>query len=109
MSDVDVIKFWDEYQANGMEAALATVGAESFEDLQDVVPTLVEEAKSRDIDLVEFLVEFDKHLAEKEDATGTDNGSDELPTVGSDEVDLAEDENVAGESASPDTESDPAA
>lgn len=85
---------WDLYQSDGIAAAVEYVKEQSggdLEVLEPTVPYLVEEAKTRNIDLIEFLQDLDGYL-ETDNANRTDNGGSSLPSDVSCEIDQPEDE-----------------
>jgi hypothetical protein len=99
--ETNVIKeFWDNYTTHGIHEALRVVREQSetgdFKELEEQVPVLVQAARDRDIDIIQFLHELDEALAEEvgeEDATsGVDNGDRGISTVSSDEDDQPQDE-----------------
>lgn len=111
MSEQDgITKFWDDYQEQGIEVALKAVRERSAEgnlaELEMAVPFLVEEARNRDIDLLQFLTELDEQLAkeEQENADRANNGTSELPADGSDEADESSDEDEPASSRDADGE-----
>jgi hypothetical protein len=89
--------FWNDYQEHGIEKALENVRARSesgdLYELEAAVPYLVQEARERGIDMIQFLTQLDEALeVEEEDAPGIDNGSSELHADGGDESYQPEDE-----------------
>ena len=107
-SNNDVIdQFWDLYQEEGIVTAVDYIRNEADGDLsvlETSVPYLVEEAKTRSIDIIDFLQELDDHM-EKTDASGTDNGSDELPSDSDSEASEPQDEDGTSEARDADGES----
>jgi hypothetical protein len=102
----DIIdRFWGLYQAEGIASAMTYVKDATGDDvaaLEAAVPYLVEEARERDIDMVEFLQELDGELTK--DASGTDNGSSELRSDSGDEADQPQDEDESAQARDADVE-----
>lgn len=99
--------FWDKYQEAGIEDAIAYVKEASGGDLsllELAVPYLVEEARDRNIDMIQFLQELDAHLEKQDDASGTDNGSSELHPDSSDEADQPQIEDESAQARDADGE-----
>lgn len=115
MSEQDINEtithFWNTYEAEGVDAALNEARARSENDdlknIEDAVPALVEEARNRNIDILQFLGELDEARANEqvdageEDASGTDNGSSGVSADSSDEASepQAEDESSSARDA----------
>lgn len=102
-----VSKFWDLYEADGIEDAVHYAQGESdgdLEKLKDNVGDLINEAKERDIDVIKFL----EQLAEVEarDAARTDNDAVVVPADSSDDDDQPEDEAEPAEERAPDQQVD---
>jgi hypothetical protein len=76
----EVKEFWDAYQANGIGAAYEYSTSNLEGELDEHVPALVEEAKDREIDMMQFLSELDEvesnAIAADNDAGGVHPDSD---------------------------------
>jgi len=97
-----VSKFWDLYEADGIEDAVHYAQGESNGDLEllkSQVSDLLMQAQERDIDIISFL----EQLAEVEakDATRTNNDGDIVPSDSSDDADKSEDEDEPAEESAP--------
>lgn len=97
LKDKDVIdEFWDKYQSDGINAALAyaqTQANGNLTILEGAVPYLVDEARSRGIKVKDFLEELDKWYLEKtNDTSGTTDDGGRVHTVSSVEANIIEDE-----------------
>lgn len=107
VNNTDVIDtFWDTYVSDGIEPAMAYVKEQTDGDLtilETAVPYLVEEARTRDIDMIDFLQELDAFL-ENEDASRTNNGGSELPSDSSGETDQSQNENEPAQARDADAE-----
>lgn len=98
-----VSKFWDLYEADGIEDAVHYAQSESNGDLEllkSQVEDLLTQAKERDIDVISFL----EQLAEVEarDAARTNNDAPLLLTDSSNDDDKSEDEAESAEERAPD-------
>ncbi len=84
MGPTEINDFWNEYETHGIEEALAylTEYHGSLKALEGDVPGLVNIARDREIDLVQFLKELDEHFSKEDtdDTDGTDNNGGELRT-----------------------------
>jgi hypothetical protein len=63
------VEFWDIYEEHGMEHAtnfFDTFTNGDVEEAKQLIPLILDEAKARGIDMVQFLVEWDKHAAAKQ-------------------------------------------
>ena len=102
--------FWTTYQEQGLEPALNYIKGESngnLELLHFAVPHLVDEAKSRDIDMIKFLEELDVWLKENpDDATRIADDADQLPADSSDDASQSEDETESTEAGASDRPAD---
>ncbi len=82
MGPTEINLFWDEYQMDGIEEALAYLKSYhgSLKALEGDVPGLVNIAREREIDLVQFLKELDEFFSKEDDddTNGTDNDGGEL-------------------------------
>jgi len=102
-----VSKFWDIYEADGIEDAVKYAEDESDGDLEALkaqVEDLIKVAQERDIDIISFL----EQLAEVEarDAARTDNDADVVPADSSDDDDQSQDEAEPAEERAPDRQAD---
>lgn len=84
MGPTEINKFWDEYETHGMREALAylTEYHGSLKALEGDVPGLVNIARDREVDLVQFLKELDEFFSKEDDddTNGTDDDGGELRT-----------------------------
>lgn len=104
-----ITQFWDDYEANGIDYALEQVRDRSEDndllELEQAVPFLVQEARARKIDILNFLQELDAHLAVEVDrATGTDNGVSGVSADSDNEADQAQDGDESGSAQDADGE-----
>lgn len=100
----DVSKFWDIYGDEGIEAAVDFAKDNTDGNIlvmQEIIPSLIEEAKERGIDMMEFLMELDSVEGAVEDAAGTDNDGSELLVDSSDNADESQDEDEPAEESAP--------
>jgi hypothetical protein len=98
--------FWNDVSERSVQEAVQELygKVDTLDDLEEMIPDLVEEAKQRDIDLVKFLQDLDEIMTEIEDASGASNGSDELPSDSGDEAGQPQDEDESAPARDADAE-----
>ena len=64
-----VVDFWDLYEEFGMVYAVDFINVHTNNDLGElkaIVPPIMEEAKKRGVDMVQFIKEWDEHMEGKD-------------------------------------------
>jgi len=102
MSDL-VSKFWDLYQEDGIEPAVAyaqELSGGNLEALKAEIPDLLAQANERGIEIIPFLEQLE--AAETANADGTDNDGDIVHSDGSADADAPQDADQPAEPSSDD-------
>lgn len=108
MEDFDYNEFWNQFESDGAKGAIdyargfAGDGDNYDKIIQEHVPGLIEVAKERGVNMIDFLAQLDaleqQELAEKEDAIRADNDGSELSIDSDTDADPTQDADEPAES-----------
>ena len=97
----EVTIFWDRYETGGIVPAIDWLQAAhgGLTALEGDVKSLINEAKERNINIIQFLKELDDHMQveRKDDTNGTPDDGRELCAVSSDSSSSSENETESTE------------
>lgn len=97
----EITTFWDRYETGGIDSAVSwlhdTYG--NLKALEGDVQSLINEARERDINIIQFLKELDNHMLveRKDDTNGTPDDGRELSDVSCDVNGSSKDETESTE------------